>query len=273
MEVTVLANIPSEKGAQDHKVLDDGGFDTIRCWSVTGWSGEVRHLPPEARLGILHVNFEGFLFDERWFHPFLQGVRRDETKVVITYHSSGVPPYLQGLVDLAICHTPEIHRVSIGREKLLMEHPAPCRKPRVGTFGLGRSNVEWITRACKELDYEFVNLIRVHGDWPPQEKLIDELRECDVLVFPYPPVGASVSSGAVKIALATLRPILVSDTAWFSNVPPGVVTKHPYEYEAFKSALASMLPAYDFVKERSWARAAQEMVSQYEKLLPAGRRP
>jgi len=269
VEVEIWANIPSGKNVQDKKVLDDENFNVERNWSVEGWSGEIQRpvigavAPP-----LVHIQYESFLYAMSWFPGVLRELTDKGAKIVVTYHTAGVPQQFPGsLVDTAICHTDEIFASVPGRSRQLFELPGPYRRPRIGTFGLGRAHVEWIEKACDELGYEFVNMIHVHGEWQPLDELIDGLRTCDVLALPYPPVGTSVSSSAAKVALATMRPLVVSDTNWFSNLPDGMVFKHKWEYDHFKAALQRALPSHEFVRARSWAYAAARHKCWYEELL------
>lgn len=265
---TIWANIPSGKNQQDHLVLPDDGWDVLRCWSVTGWSGQM--LGPQHRLGlprILHINYESFLFPIEWLAPLCRAHKAAGGVVVVTFHSAGVSPgFPRETVDFAFCHTKEVHDSVPGRNKLLYPMPAPYQPPRVGTFGLGRAHVPWIAQACQELGWEFVNLIHEHGEWVPQDELLRQLRTCDVIALPYPPVGTSVSSSAAAFALSTYRPLVVSDTRWFSTLPPEVL-RHAWTYEAFKAALELALPAHPYIKARSWQDAAWQHKNIYRQLL------
>lgn len=271
VEVVIYGNIPSEKGIQDHLVVpDDEDFEVERNWSVEGWSGISTHpivngtVPP-----LLHVQYESFLYSMKWFPSFIQRLKAHDHKIVITYHSASVPPgFPRECIDLAICHTSAIERSVPGKQKMSLEMPTVYSQPRVGTFGLGRVHRPWLEQACQELDWELQDWCSDRGGpWLPQDQLIALLRCCDVIALPYPPVGTSVSSSAAKVALAANRPLVLSRVNWFSTIPEDVAFKHDWDYESFKAALQRALPNVDYVKQRSWQRAAHQHLKAYEELL------
>jgi len=269
VEVLIFANEPSEKNPQDFLVADDAGFEVRRNWSVEGWSGQYdRPMLDSSLPPLVALQYESFLYSMKWFPALMREFKERGMAVVVTYHTAGVPPgFPAETVDLAICPTAEIARTVPGRRREVLEHPAPYPQPTVGTFGLGRAHVPWIVQACQELGWKFINMIHERGEWVTQERLLEDLSTCDVIALPYPPVGTSVSSAAVKVALASYRPVVVSDTNWFSTVPTDLVVKHAWNYEAFKAALQQALPAESFLRQRSWQKAAEMHKLWYSQLI------
>lgn len=264
---TIIANIPSNKNIQDHQVFPDDGFNVHRCWSVEGWSNEIKAPDITEVFDVYHVQYESFLYGDTWFPSWVRSLMLRGAKFIITYHSSGRSPlHPVDCFDLGICHNKETYNSIQTKFKMLMELPCQYRKPKIATFGLGRSNVEWITQACNELGYEFVNLIRATGDnWTSIDGLIDDLRACDAIVLPYHPVGAYVSSSAVKTALATYRPVIVSKTSWFSSLSSDYVYKHDYDYASFKTTLEYVIGhRQKFLKSISWEVAAKKHHEWYQ---------
>lgn len=65
------------------------------------------------------------------------------------------------------------------------------------------------------------NFCELHTDYLDDNRCLELLEECDLLVFPYQHTGES-ASGAVRFGLATERPVAVTPLEIFNDVAPAV---------------------------------------------------
>jgi glycosyltransferase involved in cell wall biosynthesis len=116
---------------------------------------------------------------------------------------------------------------------------------------------------------EHLNVILTH-DRIPDEKFGRYQHAVDVIVFPYAMHGASVSTSMMAHeALASGRPVVVTDVAYFSDLTDGEVLKMPdnqpetiagaitalRDDASFRESLAARATAYS--EQRSWPKVAQ----------------
>jgi len=179
-------------------------------------------------------------------------------KIVVIFHSSCIwPSFPWGLMDYGIAHDAGILANIRSANKKIVPHatidyaardPKEVRKElglldafTVSSFGLGRVQYKETIPAVTQRGYQYVisspasesnrineiiatmpkwqqSLVKYYSDYVPQDIFIKRVQTAEVALIYYPPVGASVSSGAVRIALGARVPVVVSNTNWFSDL-------------------------------------------------------
>ena len=75
-------------------------------------------------------------------------------------------------------------------------------------------------------------------------------------------------SSSVKVALSTYRPVVVSNTNWFSDLDDNLVHKCNYGDKAeLKRVLGSIFVKREFFKSFSWDNIAKRHLLFYEELM------
>lgn len=101
---------------------------------------------------------------------------------------------------------------------------------------------------------------QLHTDFLEESRSLTLLEECDLIVFPYQHTGES-SSAAVRIGLATGRPVAVTPLAIFDDVAPAVLRLPGTSPTALAEGLAalwqpqedgSVLPPQEAAEAKRW---------------------
>lgn len=277
--ITILANKPSGKNPQDVHVGTDtvigADLKIIRCWSVTGWSGEELFGGPEFEASldadIVNWQFQNFLYTEKMQEYIGQLYKNTKTKLVATVHDSGIgPKFPRDLVDFYLASSKTVLRDAGISDYLgtAIPHGAVNRAPVVMTFGLGRSRADMIQAACGAIGAEFRVAPWQNWTWN-KDDFLDSLKAADVLVLAYPDVGASVCSSSIRDALATYRPVLVTTTKWFEEFLPrrDLVTFCPGTEEGIADGLRLILgERMKWLQDNSWVRSAERHIEVFERV-------
>jgi hypothetical protein len=218
------------------KLLDYKSIAPQICWPLfrpTYLEGEWWGEGPERitlalqDCDLLHIQLQTNLYDVYWLTTVMTEAKRRGMKTVATFHDSGVwPEFRWDLLDAAVAHRADTMASFPLRpeEKPVIERGIPAVNPWLCSFAFGRNPHREVGEALRAIDVNFT--ARDHTDWVGHAELIDWIRQYDGVVLFYPDVGASVSSGALRTALAARRPCFVSDTTWFREAASPLVKKY-----------------------------------------------
>lgn len=176
---------------------------------------------------IIHFQFETNIYHPSYFPELITKLKMHNKLIVFTMHSSGMwREFDTRLVDHWISHSQmwinDLYRHSSLIPMGCKFYDPPMSPPEdvagffksICSFGLGRNNDD-ILKACAG-----DNTYRTsygNSKWLPIKDLVDFIRSNWVISLYYPPTGAHVSSSAVMLALGCDRPIIATDTEWFSH--------------------------------------------------------
>jgi glycosyltransferase involved in cell wall biosynthesis len=90
----------------------------------------------------------------------------------------------------------------------------PCCAPEEGKAWSERAKLEWLIDTL-----DLADAIDLDLDFLPDDAVLDRLRACDLLCFPYGPSSES-TTGAARMALSAGRPLLVSQSAVLRDLHP-----------------------------------------------------
>lgn len=235
-EVEVIANIPYEELTEPDEPYVHRLFN-IELRDNKNYFDFEKAAEIINRCDVVHVQAESALYSRNYL-PTLH-VKTARIPWVVTYHST-CAPVLMPSVAMHTAHTEQVldqlglrkvKRASIAMPCPVIDYVAPPLVGQhllIGSYGLGRNNDEAVAEAVK-----YVNSTRASGQaeivfsthyghhkWLPYQALLRWIQEKHACILYYPPVGASVSSSAAQISLACGRPLVVSNTNWFSSLSP-----------------------------------------------------
>jgi hypothetical protein len=167
---------------------------------------------------IIQASFETSLYHPNWF-PALIDIIRGKKPIIFTMHSSGIWQGFDTSNITFITHEPFAGWRSVVIPmgiKFYDDAPVENMKELV-SFGLGRNNDDYVRDAIAGTDLGFRSTYG-HRKWLPRNELVREIQKSWAVSLVYPPVGASVSSSAVNLAIGCGRPIFASNTNWFNHV-------------------------------------------------------
>ncbi len=271
VEVVVLGS----RNYGERKVAEDEDY-VVACFDVENWNRTGRHELDVERilsleLDVLHIQYQLGLFDLPRLTELLD---RFDGATAITWHDSWVP------ADLASRHfdLSFTHRLGVGPAEEVMPFGVRKLPPIVRTFGLGRSRAEVIAPICERNGWTFESAASSEAPfggqrWTPWRELHDWLRGADVIVLWYADDTTMGSSQAAHTAIATRRPVIVSDTTWFADLPhqPGRFEKVPDDPLALEAALAGLLRPDPLIEDAAWEAVAERHVESYRRATGAPR--
>jgi len=250
----------------------------------------VKELEPQivrqyfADCNLVHVQYQNFLFGN---------VRSclcfDEIPVVMTFHDSCIrmeDVYYDGF----IVHNSKFANFFNQEGKLgrviypgvpIIDEIELTYPERLVSFGLGRNMDDVVKNAIKDLPkIEFMTSYG-HHKWLNFDELSNLLASSGAIILFYPSTDALVASLSAKIAIGMKRPVIVSETNWFQELPDVVfrarennlaeVIKDVYDNYVFSTnnnLYSEWKRKVDlFVKENSWDMTAHFHLQFYEKLI------
>lgn len=113
----------------------------------------------------------------------------------------------------------------------------------------------------------------------PEDQIVGFLKQCEAIVLPYDDYGGVGTSAAVRTVMRAGKPVLVSDTCWFADIPASVAPR--ISDERFARSLSDQLwniknvPGYKdnlsdgvkgYVEDHSWELAAKQHIEIYSQL-------
>jgi len=180
---------------------------------------------------VFHIQYQDYLYpDKQGFDKLLSLLKGKGVRLVVTQHDSCISPNIDwGKFDVIIKHGCEFKKneknatMPIGIPEI--DYKPLSRNKVLSSFGMGRNDNETCKKVCDRLGWTF----RFHNSqdkWVPIKELMNWLQEGDVIALIYPPTNAEVSSSALRVALGTGRPIIVSATNWFNDTLLGINCEH-----------------------------------------------
>jgi glycosyltransferase involved in cell wall biosynthesis len=112
---------------------------------------------------------------------------------------------------------------------------------------------------CKKLA-EGIPDITWHDQYIENDKIVQLLGLSDLIVLPYEDYGGVGTSAAVRLCLRAQRPLIVSNTCWFSDLDPFVAPRIE-TFGGLSQAIEAHLQDYNF---ESWIQAIQQHVKDYQ---------
>ena len=230
-EVFTFGNYPYGRRTGDvaDKECFGTGFHPKEEWEIDVQG--ISSLLSIRGIKVFHLQYQDYLYpDKEGLGTLLDVLRLKGIKSVVTQHDSCISPNVNwGKFDVIIRHGSEYKRegknatMPIGIPEIEYK-PLPKNKV-LSSFGMGRNDNETCKKVCDRLGWTF----RFHNSqdkWVPIKELMNWLQEGDVIALIYPPTNAEVSSSALRVALGTGRPIIVSATNWFNDTLLGINCEH-----------------------------------------------
>lgn len=244
----------------------------VACFDVEQWNRDGRNELDVERvlelgLDVLHVQFQLALYNLARLGELLE---RFEGATVITWHDNWVPPELAGhRFDVALTH-----RLGVGPATQVIPFGVRNMPAIVRTFGLGRTREDIIGPICERNGWTFESAATSEApfggqNWLTWRELHDWLRGADAIVLWYAENGLVGSSQAAHTAIATRRPVVVTDTTWFADLShsPGVLHKVRDEPAALEATLRELLGINPMVAEAAWEYVADLHIAHYRRAL------
>jgi|ERR1700729_351849 len=260
IDTTVLASRNYGSRALPKELTGHDDPTVLPCFDVQMWSPEGQHgLDIEEILGldldVLHVQYEVVLFHRQLLQQLLN---RFDGITAITWHDNCIPIDMPGPWDIEFRH-----RDDTGPKGQLIPFGVENIAPVVRTFGLGRSQEATIRPICDKHGWRFESSFGERR-WKRQDELHDWLRGADAIVLWYPEAPMAGSSQAARTALATRRPLIINDVAWFRDIPTtsAAVRKVDDTPLALEAALVELLAA-PYIEGYSWDRVAELHLDAY----------
>lgn len=279
-DVQVIANRPYEPLTHvDEKFVH-------RLWDVEGRTGK-RDFDYRTAFSILemcdviHVQSESALYAQTYLPTLQSGL--PAKRFVVTHHSTCMARMLP-TVRMHVAHEERVlDHLGIPKGiRVQMPMPSPVvdyvDPPVLGdtlllrSYGLGRNKDDMVNAAVdswnkisKSTKLRFETSYG-HHRWLPYHELLRWIQGSHACILYYPPVGAYVTSSAAYMALACGRPLIVSDTAWFSNLSPKDTIFAGQSPEELMNGIARLVDGYsDHVlcskKYASWLRDHRSFMS------------
>lgn len=270
--------------------------DIVRCFNAGAWSQSgdfdypllFRELE-ERQIEIIIMQYQNGIFHDQNLRPLFQHCKQQAIKAIVTFHDSCIGPQFPfDLVENYACTHSGIKQFIPGCRHLPHGNPPPLLAEKaalkqrfhyegniVSTFGLGRTDYRLISKVSAELGYRFAVMDSTHScliggdhimhirEWLPMDQLVMRLGASDAVVLWYPETDALVSSSAICIALASLRPVIVNDVGWFRDIPADVAIKAKDEGELRErlAAIGQLSPnrkQLEYVQQHQWQHIARK---------------
>jgi hypothetical protein len=244
----------------------------VACFDVEQWNRYGAHELDVERildlgLDVLHVQYQLGLYD---IPRLVELLERFGGATVITWHDNWVPPELLSRAFEASI----THRLGVGPADVVIPFGVRRLPAVVRTFGLGRSRAEVIAPICERNGWTFESAATSETPfggqhWRPWRELHEWLRGADAIVLWYADDAMMGSSQAAHTAIATRRPVVVTDTTWFADLPhrPGILHKIADDPAALEATLRDLLSTDELIDDAAWELVAERHVDCYRQAL------
>ncbi len=233
----------------DHKTEMDMDFIVDTC----------RRLNVE----VFHCQYEACLYQEPLLNELMERLSKLNLKIVYTFHSSCITGGInRNLIHSSVAHSEGLYNAlqNMRMSRVYLVPPGIVnRKPVVKSFGIRGGQKELVQRVCDKLGYKY-EVLSPFEKWYEFDDLMNQLRLADAIVLYYPPDVSEVTSSAVRIALASRRPVIVNDTNWFKDISSPTVYKVTSEY-GLADVLQDLLNK-DYIDHHDWLKVAQIHVDE-----------
>lgn len=221
IEVKVAANVPKDQLKSDpdyvKRFFNSHYLTNSTLCDVKGMFNYLKDVD------IVHVQFQTNLFSLQSFIDFLQlfSILPKPPKIVFTAHDGlfwhSFPMYL---CDHYISHTDmfcsnSIIPMGIKFYDDIIQEPKSYKSAT--SIGLGRNNDDLVRQGIDGLGVIYRSNYG-HQNWLLERDLITKIKESWIIFLLYPKIDVSVSSSAAMLALSTERPLVISNTSWFSTI-------------------------------------------------------
>lgn len=214
-EVQVFANFPKAQLEPDPSYV-------TRCFHAPFLTNvhetDIKFGEDLLQCDVIHFQFECNLYFPKWYFELINNIR-GKKPIIFTMHSSGIWQGFDTSQITFITHEPVAGWRSVVIPmgiKFYDDAPVENRRELV-SFGLGRNNDDYVRDAIAGTDLGFRSTYG-HRKWLSRNELVREIQKSWAVSLVYPPVGASVSSSAVNLAIGCGRPVFASNTNWFNHV-------------------------------------------------------
>jgi hypothetical protein len=295
--VTIFANRrdtvrPDRKPYIAETILDERA-EVVPCFNAGAWSESLDFDYPflfaeleKRQIELIIVQYQNGIFHPPNLRPLFEHCKEKNIQVIVSFHDSFFGPFPFDLVEHYVCTHSRMKQI-LNSHYIPHGIPAPINDPKdvlkqrfgydgtvVTTFGLGRTDYRLISEVAGELHYRFAVIdsadsCRIGGEhvihirnWLSKEQLLMRLGASDVIVLWYPEIDAYVSSSAISLALASLRPVIVNDVNWFRDIPDDVAIKVKDEKE-LREKLSGIAQhpinqkQIEYVNQNQWQNIAQ----------------
>jgi hypothetical protein len=267
VELVVLGS----RNYDERAVAPDEDY-VVACFDVEQWNRDGRHELDVERildlgLDVLHVQYQLGLYD---IPRLVELLERFDGATVITWHDNWVPPeLLSRRFEASITH-----RLGVGPADVVIPFGVRRLPAIVRTFGLGRSRAEVIAPICERNGWTFESAATSETPfggqhWRPWRELHEWLRGADAIVLWYADDALMGSSQAAHTALATRRPVVVTDTTWFADLPhrPGILHKIADDPAVLEATLRELLSTNAIIADAALELVAERHVECYQEAL------
>jgi glycosyltransferase involved in cell wall biosynthesis len=129
-----------------------------------------------------------------------------------------------------------------------------------------------------------MDFIEWHTEYLPRIEIIEELSKCDIIILPYFDTGQDYAiSGAARTAMASLRPILLSDAFCFNDLQkvayiiPQRLIASPYTFadtiqKISTADLFDVEKLQQYVNRNSWKNTGTKYINAWQGLINKNRR-
>lgn len=142
--------------------------------------------------------------------------------------------------------------------------------------GESRAYFEELRHLARELSID--DALHLTGEFVPMDRALVELAAADVIVLNYLTGGHQGASGAARRALASGRPVAVSEAPIFDDVRDAVHTLRPPLEESIAAFLdrpelaqSTTERARRFCDDHSWRRVAERHLTLYGRIIASSR--
>lgn len=232
-----------------------------------------RKLEDEAP-DLLHIQLQTNLYECEWLNSVMEAAQSLNIRVAATFHDSGVwGRFHWPNLDGAAAHRADTmaHFSMPEDRKQVLPRGIPTRPLRLCSFAFGRNDHARVKIALNAIGIEFNVQDPFRDGWLSHEDLIEWISKHDAAVLWYPETEASVSSGALRTALAARRPVYVSDTSWFREAESDLVLKF-HDFDTMINCIRADF-SDPMIENFAFEKVAREHIAWYEKLIAAGQRP
>lgn len=219
---------------------------------------EIKEYSPQ----VLHVQYQGSLYEAKEFNRLISAVKDLGIKLVITIHDSSRGNHNLELFDAYIYHKEGIldSRKESGWNSFLVPFPVQEKQATILSYGMGRNDYDFIQRVCDELNIKFMKHDgRIHG-WISEEDLYIKMKLADAIVLWYNTVSVVGASSAARTALSSYRPVITNNVGWFDDLDENHYYRADNEQE-LKETLDWIL-GLRYIKQISYRNIAKSIIEQ-----------